>query len=103
MSYTRLSNRGQLMRATAHGRMQAEPVRVGAQHRGIFPIPAGNRSQARHLLSGTRLSRPGVRMKRVTAALVALVAPVVAIWLLAAVALLGAAPEARSALIFGET
>jgi hypothetical protein len=80
--------------------MQAEPVRVGAQHRGIFPIPAGNRSQARHLLSGTRLSRPGVRMKRVTAALVA---PVVAIWLLAAVALLGAAPEARSALIFGET
>jgi hypothetical protein len=42
-------------------------------------------------------------MKRVTAALVALVAPVVAIWLLAAVALLGAAPEARSALIFGET
>jgi hypothetical protein len=52
------------------------------------------------LIAVVRLSRPGARLGRVTSALVA---PVVAIWLLAAVALLGAAPEARSALIFGET
>jgi hypothetical protein len=52
------------------------------------------------LIAVVRLSRPGARLGRVTSALVA---PVVAIWLLAAVALLGAAPEARSALIFGDT
>lgn len=52
------------------------------------------------LLAVLRLSRPGVRLGRVAAALAA---PVLAIWLLAAVALLGAAPGARGQLIFGET
>jgi hypothetical protein len=52
------------------------------------------------LLAAARLSRPGVRLGRVASALVA---PVLAIWLLAAVALLGATPGTRSQLIFGET
>jgi hypothetical protein len=52
------------------------------------------------LLAVLRLSRPGVLLGRVPAALVA---PVLAIWLLSAVVLLGAVPEARAALIFGET
>ena len=52
------------------------------------------------LLAVLRLSRPGVRLGRVPSALAA---PVLAIWLLAGVALLGAAPGARSQLIFGET
>lgn len=52
------------------------------------------------LLAVLRLSRPGVRLGRVPSALAA---PVLAVWLLAAVALLGAAPGARGQLIFGET
>lgn len=47
-----------------------------------------------------RLSRPGALLGRVPSALAA---PVLAIWLLAAVVLLGAAPGARGQLIFGET
>lgn len=52
------------------------------------------------LAATARLSRPGAALGHVP---VALVAPVLAIWLLAAVALARAAPEARSGLIFGET
>jgi hypothetical protein len=51
------------------------------------------------LYAATRLSRPGVQLGRVGAALAA---PVLAMWLLAALALLGAAGE-REALIFGGT
>ena len=52
------------------------------------------------LLAAARLSRPGARLGRAAAALAA---PVLAIWLLAAAALLGASPGTRAQLIFGET
>jgi len=63
-----------------------------------FALPAS--LLAGGLIAVARLSRPGTRLGRVTSALAA---PVVAIWLLAAVVLLGGAPEARGELIFGET
>jgi len=52
------------------------------------------------LMAALRLSRPGVRLGRVPAALAA---PVLAMWLLAALALAGAAPGERVALWLGET
>lgn len=52
------------------------------------------------LLAAARLSRPGVPLGHVGAALAA---PVLAIWLLAAVVLLAAAPKDRAMLIWGET
>lgn len=51
------------------------------------------------LLAAVRLSRPGVSLGGAAAVLIA---PVLAIWLLAAVALLGA-PDDRAMLIWGET
>ena len=50
------------------------------------------------VLAALRLSRPGVRIGRVPWVLAA---TVLAMWLLAAVVLLGAAPESRSALLLG--
>lgn len=47
-----------------------------------------------------RLSRPGVPLGRVP---IAIAAPVVALWLLAVVVLLGAAPDQRLALLLGGT
>ena len=52
------------------------------------------------LLATLRLSRPGVRLGRVPAAIAA---PVLAMWLLAAVVLFGAAPAERGQLVFGDT
>lgn len=52
------------------------------------------------LLAALRLSRPGVALKR---APVAIAAPVIAMWLLAVVALLGAAPSECEELLFGAT
>ncbi|OGA53519.1 MAG: hypothetical protein A3F74_07275 [Betaproteobacteria bacterium RIFCSPLOWO2_12_FULL_62_58] len=52
------------------------------------------------LLAVLRLSRPGVRLGRAPAAIAA---PVLAMWLLAAVVLFGAAPAEREQLVFGET
>lgn len=52
------------------------------------------------LLAAVRLSRPGMTLGRLGSALAA---PVLAIWLLAGLALLGAAPEDRGMLIWGET
>ncbi len=52
------------------------------------------------LFAATRLSRPGVRLGRVPGALVA---PVLAIWLLSAFALVRAAQPEREELIFGGT
>ena len=52
------------------------------------------------LLAAMRLSRPGARLGLAPAAIAA---PVLAMWLLAAVALLDAAPGERAALIFGAT
>ncbi len=52
------------------------------------------------LLATVRLSRPGVRLGRVPAALAA---PVLAMWLLAVVVLLSAAPVERAQLIYGDT
>ena len=52
------------------------------------------------LLVAMRLSRPGVQLGRLGSALAA---PVLAMWLLGAVALIGAAPEDRGMLIWGET
>jgi len=52
------------------------------------------------LLAALRLSRPGARPGSAPAAIAA---PVVAIWLLAAVALLAAAPGEREKLLFGAT
>jgi len=52
------------------------------------------------LLATVRLSRPGVRLGRVPAAIAA---PVLAIWLFAAIVLLGAAPAERPQLVFGDT
>ncbi len=50
------------------------------------------------LLAVLRLSRPGVRLGRASAAIAA---PVLAMWMLAAVALLAAAPAERGELILG--
>jgi len=50
------------------------------------------------LLAVLRLSSPGARLGRVPAALAA---PVLAMWLLAAVVLLGAAPVERNELVYG--
>ncbi|MDP2707316.1 MAG: DUF1109 domain-containing protein [Burkholderiales bacterium] len=52
------------------------------------------------LLATVRLSRPGVRLGRVPAAIAA---PVMAMWLFAAIVLLGAAPAERPQLVFGYT
>lgn len=52
------------------------------------------------LLAAARLSRPGVPLGRLGAALAA---PVLVVWLLAGAALLGAAPEDRGMLVWGET
>mgnify|MGYP001142658761 CR=1 FL=1 len=52
------------------------------------------------LLVAVRLSRPGVALGRLGSVLAA---PVLAIWLLAGVSLLGAAPEDRGMLVWGET
>ena len=52
------------------------------------------------LLAAARLSRPGVRLGRVA---VAIAAPVLAMWLIAIVVLLGAASGQREELIFGDT
>jgi hypothetical protein len=52
------------------------------------------------LLATVRLSRPGVRLGRVAAALAA---PVLVMWLIAAVVTLAAAPGEREALVFGDT
>jgi hypothetical protein len=52
------------------------------------------------LLAAVRLSRPGMALGHIA---FALAAPVLAIWLLAAVSLLGTAPEDRVMLVWGET
>lgn len=52
------------------------------------------------LLAVVRLSRPGVRLGRVPAAIAA---PVLAMWVIAASVLLGATPGQREELIFGNT
>jgi hypothetical protein len=52
------------------------------------------------LFAATRLSRPGVRLGRVPAALAA---PVIVVWLMAAYALLGAPSDERLALLLGNT
>jgi hypothetical protein len=52
------------------------------------------------LVAARRLARPGVSLGRVG---VALAAPVVAMWVLGAIALLRAAPGERSPLFFGQT
>jgi hypothetical protein len=52
------------------------------------------------LLAALRLSRPGAPLK---AAPVAIAAPAIAMWLLAAVVLLASAPGAREKLLFGAT
>ncbi|MCZ7563813.1 MAG: hypothetical protein M5U08_08365 [Burkholderiales bacterium] len=40
--------------------MQAEAVRLGAQGRGGFVVPAGHGAQAEHLLSGARPQRDAI-------------------------------------------
>ncbi|WP_309684092.1 DUF1109 domain-containing protein [Polaromonas sp.] len=52
------------------------------------------------LLAAERLARPGMRLGRVWAGLAT---PVLALWLLAAVVLLDAAPAQRAQLVFGDT
>jgi hypothetical protein len=52
------------------------------------------------LMATIRLSRPGVQLGRVAAALAA---PVLAMWLIAALVLLAAAPGEREVLVFGDT
>ena len=48
------------MGATAHRSMPAEAVRIGAQRRRGFLVPAGYDSQAQHLLSGARPNRDAI-------------------------------------------
>ena len=55
---------------------------------------------AASLVAALRLSRPGARLALVPAALGA---PVVAMWLLAALVLIGSEPARRAGLFFGET
>ncbi len=52
------------------------------------------------MLAAVRLSRPGARLGGVPAAIAA---PVLAMWLLAALALLGSAPGERDELVFGQS
>jgi hypothetical protein len=52
------------------------------------------------LVAAARLARPGARLGWVRAAMAA---PLIAMWLLAAVALLAADPTSRTGLIFGQT
>lgn len=52
------------------------------------------------LYAATRLAQPGVRLGR---APLALAAPVAVIWLMAAIALMGGAPDERLALLLGKT
>jgi len=52
-----------LMGATAHPGMQAEAVRVGAQGRRGFLVPAGHGSQAQHLLSSARPQSDAIRAR----------------------------------------
>ena len=52
------------------------------------------------LLASVRLSQPGVQLGRVPAVIAA---PVLAVWLLSAIALFNAAPAERHQLAFGET
>lgn len=52
------------------------------------------------LFAAVRLSRPGVRLGRVPAAIAA---PVLAMWMLSAFVLLNAVPAVQSTLIFGDT
>lgn len=52
------------------------------------------------LSAAARLARPGVRLGHVP---VALIAPLLVVWLLGFVTLLGAAPEERGTLIFADT
>ena len=40
--------------------MQAEAVRIGAQARGGFVVPAGHGAQAQHPLSGARPQRDAI-------------------------------------------
>ena len=53
-----------LMRATAHRGVQAEALRSGAQVRRVFFVPTGHRSQAQHLLSGSRPQCDAIRARR---------------------------------------
>ena len=55
---------------------------------------------AASLFTALRLSRPGMRLKRAPGALAA---PVLAMWVLAAVALAGAEPGERARMFFGDT
>lgn len=52
-----------LMRVTAHRGVQAEAVRIGAQGRRVFFVPAGHRSQAQHFLSGARPHRDAIHAR----------------------------------------
>ena len=53
-----------LMLPAAHPDMQAEAVRLGAQHSGAgFLVPTRHGSQAQHLLSGTRSKRDAIRAR----------------------------------------
>ena len=52
------------------------------------------------LVAATRLSRPGTPLGRVG---VGIAAPIIAMWLLAGVVLMGATSEARDGLLFGQT
>lgn len=52
------------------------------------------------VIAVSRLSRPGARLSSLPAALAA---PLIAIWILAAFALINAAPGQRATLVFGET
>ena len=52
------------------------------------------------LVAVLRLSRPGVRLGRVPAAIAA---PVLAMWLFTVIVLIGAAPAERSQLVYGDT
>ena len=49
-----------LMLSAAHPGMQAEAVRIGAQARGGFVVPAGHGAQAQHLLTGARPQRDAI-------------------------------------------
>lgn len=48
------------MLPAAHPGMQAEAVRIGAQARGDFVIPAGHVAKAQRLLSGARPQRDSI-------------------------------------------
>lgn len=79
-----------------------DDLKHGATEDAMFWVKVGFAAFAAlvSVIAASRLSRPGARLSSLPATLAA---PLIAIWVLAAFALINAAPGGRAALVFGET